>query len=558
MMYVHDAEPESLQDTEYSLFAFLSNRIANKRMIDVGAHRGSAFLPFVQQGWSVDAFEPIKENYEALRQKFDNYPGLRIHTYALSSAPGMRDMHLALNLDGSLHSFYHSLEVLPEDVFHKRGPVSSVEAKTIDQLVECGELPRSIGLLKIDTEGHDLHVLSGAKILEAEVVSVEYWCDDHALGTSPSPPSEMIEVMKSRGYKDFIAIVHNDLGTSFEFSSFGPPSSSWGNIVFFHTGKTDLFEECSRYCSLSKQPPAAEKSLLLIVSRILPKDPTMIVIGSCEDGFAAMFSGLYPRSRLHLLDPSDDSAAPLGTSFTSMDHVSVSPCSISHDVSGVTVDGSAQRSEVKSNVREAKVVRQDRDVTIDHYVSRTEQVGTVDLLKLDTKGYDLAALRGGFETIRKYRPLILSRMSFLPHTYQDGSLGKLLSWLEEQGYALAGIYNAHSVASGLLAFADALFVNCDLQESLFGNVRDGRFQCVDWMLLLDLNRNLQHVCDERMRVIESLNQVAEERLQLIKRLEQDAADRLHLINQLTVTTQERLNVIQTLDAEVQRLHREGV
>ena len=224
----------SLQWVEFALSRLLCALVPTRCMIDVGAHHGTSLAPFLHAGWNVHAFEPIEANRRRLSDSFPASERLVIRGEAISSTSGTGMLHLALNLDGTLHEYHHSLEQISDDPWHKKGPVVTVPIMSLDDLVARSELPRQVGFLKIDTEGHDLAVLKGAGCLECDVISVEFWGDAHALGKSPSPADAMIDLLRTRGYESFLVICHEGDATSVFSSSLQQVrADSWDNLFFF-------------------------------------------------------------------------------------------------------------------------------------------------------------------------------------------------------------------------------------------------------------------------------------------------------------------------------------
>jgi FkbM family methyltransferase len=230
------------ENAEVRLFGVLAHQIEPKWMVDIGAHRGTMFLPFLQAGWRIDAFEPLTSSFEWLESQFGPNERVVLHPEAVSNTSGTKAFHLATSVDGEqLHEFYHSLEVLRDDDFHRKGDIVEVTTVCLDDLVEQGALPPEVGVLKIDTEGHDLQVLKGAGRLNAEVVCVEFWCPEHPQGPSPNPPQEIVDLMRDRGYSSYIVVEH-DLADKARFraSLDEVPPDAWGNLLFFR-GKTDAY-----------------------------------------------------------------------------------------------------------------------------------------------------------------------------------------------------------------------------------------------------------------------------------------------------------------------------
>jgi FkbM family methyltransferase len=233
----------NLQWVENRLYRLLRDGVRERCMVDVGAHHGTSLEPFLRSGWRCFAFEPIEANRDQLRASFLDNPLLVVRAEAVSDKPGTGQLQLALNLDGSLHEYHHSLERIREDAWHRKGPTVEVPLVSLDSLIAAGELPPRAGFLKVDTEGHDLAVLRGATRLECETISVEFWNDGHAFGPSPSPAADMIRLLAQRGYPWFIGLSHHLDQTELHYSNLdGLRPESWGNLVFFHRSRTDLYD----------------------------------------------------------------------------------------------------------------------------------------------------------------------------------------------------------------------------------------------------------------------------------------------------------------------------
>jgi FkbM family methyltransferase len=536
------ADDMELQSKENRLFSFLSGRIRCKHMIDVGAHHGSVLEPFLLAGWKVDAFEPVKENRDGLMRKFGSAPNLRVFGEALSNSSGVKELHLALNNDGTLHEFYHSFEELPEDDFHRKGPVRHVKATTLDNLVTEGQLESQVGLLKIDTEGHDLKVLEAASKLDCSVISVEFWNEGHPLGRSPSPPDQIVELLTDRGYPYYVAVAHEPAGDSFYYSSAGFSASSWGNIFFFQTNEKELYDECVELCTLIGGTEEGLFNMVSLLGGILPGHLTFVDVGACRGAFAAMVLGIFPGARGLLFEPTSSNYKALSERFRDNRAVRVFNSALGEE-SGEKEFYAFDRSENNSLLRMCgdRSPREQRTIQVDTLDRFLEKVGTnwrIDFIKTDTQGTDLRVLQGGKATLEKFRPAVLIESIFVPLYEGQDSYFSILRFMEDLKYRLAGIHNAHYTSDHILAFADLLFLSDTLYK---------KFALVP--------SNLEFICDDPLHLSEQvkfLQETCRERLELIDRLSRTAEERLQLIQELTRTADERLKVIELLDAEIKR------
>lgn len=167
--------------------------------IDVGAHLGAFSRELLDSGLfeGVVAFEPNPANAESLERLAAGLKGLRVERSAVGAAPGQHDFHCdADTATGSLLAYRKG--------YATAGPVTTlrVPVVTLDDYRAASHLARArIGLVKIDTQGHDLAVIEGASrtlasdrpLVIAELIHAPLY-DGQAL------PEEILARMKASGY----------------------------------------------------------------------------------------------------------------------------------------------------------------------------------------------------------------------------------------------------------------------------------------------------------------------------------------------------------------------
>ncbi|HEX3718330.1 MAG TPA: FkbM family methyltransferase [Verrucomicrobiae bacterium] len=101
-------------------------------------------------------------------------------------------------------------------------------------------------------------------------------------------------------------------------------------------------------------------------------------------------------------------------------------------------------------------------VTLDDYFAQKKPPGGVGLLKLDTQGNDLRALRGAVCLLARSRPWIVVEMLATPRFDGQAKPAEITEFLEGENYFLGAAMNEFYTDTGWLAWFDACFVPREL------------------------------------------------------------------------------------------------
>jgi FkbM family methyltransferase len=125
----------------------------NVTAIDVGANEGLYSYKFAQWFGRVEAFEPNPEMARRLRQY--GARNVHVHEFALSSSARQADLHVPVTARGfELHG-WGTIEAAAFDAREQR--TVPVQVRTLDSF-QFGH----VAVIKIDVEGHEREVLTGA------------------------------------------------------------------------------------------------------------------------------------------------------------------------------------------------------------------------------------------------------------------------------------------------------------------------------------------------------------------------------------------------------------
>lgn len=131
-----------------------------KVIFDIGAHHGETAESFARSfpQAKIFSFEPVRANFSILEDKLRHRSLVTCHHLALSNRTG--EATIVLQSDSQTHT----LESHAKAERGSSGNVETVQLTTLDEFAGARQIAR-IDLLKIDTEGHEIAVLSGARHL---------------------------------------------------------------------------------------------------------------------------------------------------------------------------------------------------------------------------------------------------------------------------------------------------------------------------------------------------------------------------------------------------------
>jgi FkbM family methyltransferase len=152
---------EGLTRAEENFLYRNKTRIQHGVLLDVGANHGAyaRLLRKLAPQAQIIAFEPHPSTFARLRDLLSDMPSVRLINKAVSDSIGQLRLYDFRFSDGSTQASLSEAAVglYSDDIIEY-----AVECTTIDDFMTATGIDR-IDFLKIDTEGHDLAVLKGAR-----------------------------------------------------------------------------------------------------------------------------------------------------------------------------------------------------------------------------------------------------------------------------------------------------------------------------------------------------------------------------------------------------------
>lgn len=211
---------------------------ANGVMVDVGAHHGSACIPFLDKGWEVHAFEPCAETRQVLSKK------VAAHTNGANCL--INAVGVSSKSEKGL-SFYTSPESTGISSLSAFTPAHSesekVDVVTLSDYIEKQGLKR-VDFLKIDTEGHDLFVLKGYPFGSHPPDIIECEFEDSKTQPLGYCWQDMADFLVAAGYDVWLSEWHPIIRYGIPHDWMGlhhypcalENEDAWGNILAFREG----------------------------------------------------------------------------------------------------------------------------------------------------------------------------------------------------------------------------------------------------------------------------------------------------------------------------------
>jgi FkbM family methyltransferase len=90
---------------------------------------------------------------------------------------------------------------------------------------------------------------------------------------------------------------------------------------------------------------------------------------------------------------------------------------------------------------------------------------SVDVLKIDTEGYDLEVLRGAIEVIAKEIPkVIITEVFFVPYRESQAYFWDIALFMEKNGYHFVNLYDTRNTGQGRLYTGNGLWVSPEIAQ----------------------------------------------------------------------------------------------
>lgn len=209
------------------------------------------------------------------------------------------------------------------------------------------------------------------------------------------------------------------------------------------------------------------------IGEILRGPPTTIFDVGAHIGETAMdFLDSFPKARIYCFEPDTDSYRQLSRAVGGYPRVHCLNCALGENSGVASFYRNAfdqTNSLLKTDEQSSRYIAPDLletrsvisvDVRAVDGFRREHQIDTIDLLKIDSQGYEMKILRGAEQSLGAGAiPLIYLEVNFVPVYECQPSFHEIIEYLVGFGYRLVGLYECGFGNSSFLVGGNALFVN---------------------------------------------------------------------------------------------------
>lgn len=164
-------------------------------VFDVGANIGQSAIQYFSRFPSAEiySFEPVSSTFEKLKRNTENLSNrVRLVNSAMGSSRGKKEINI--NSDSRVNSIKHNVSTTKEWIV-----IDTVDSFMENKAIEI------VDFVKIDTEGYELEVISGAKnaLMEERIGMLFIESEPISTDRSFTAFADLQEAMNSYGYNLF-------------------------------------------------------------------------------------------------------------------------------------------------------------------------------------------------------------------------------------------------------------------------------------------------------------------------------------------------------------------
>ena len=174
-----------------------------------------------------------------------------------------------------------------------------------------------------------------------------------------------------------------------------------------------------------------DQSALRTYLPLFPKGGTLLNIGANMGCYAYAFRNI--AKEIHCFEPNKEAFECLTYNLSKFDNIQLYNSAISDKYSKCTIDNT------NDNVGMA-YLKEDDSGSITTFKIDQYDFQSCDMILMDCEGFELKALIGAKETIKKFNPIMIIEINDFTLERQGINRQDIFAWLTENGYIYSNIY----------------------------------------------------------------------------------------------------------------------
>ena len=239
------------------------------------------------------------------------------------------------------------------------------------------------------------------------------------------------------------------------------------------------------YLHQAKTMPVGTDYEVDLIEKIGLKPNVIFDIGANVGQTADFYRNIFPDSSIYCFEPIPETFKKLNTHCANIDNVKCFNIAFGEKRETLNIHAYEGESSVLNSLTDEfqsefdsesvarKSVRIEVD-TLDHFVHE-HNIAEIDLLKIDTEGFEVFVLKGGAELIASGKiHAIICEAGFMRSNKRNTYFGDINDLLEQHGYALFGIYEmGHLGFKNGKHYGNLLYISKDYRENTYKNWQVG-------------------------------------------------------------------------------------
>ncbi len=99
-------------------------------------------------------------------------------------------------------------------------------------------------------------------------------------------------------------------------------------------------------------------------------------------------------------------------------------------------------------------------------IAKKNSLETIDILKVDTEGYDLEVLKGGLDLLTSHSiKMVMTEVFFVPYRINQAFFWDIASFMQQSGYYFVNLYDTRNTSQGRLYTGNGLWASRQIAQA---------------------------------------------------------------------------------------------